>query len=58
MNECLNGRFVEMTNVGCRLAWFLAKHSGLWVDGAEGIDNDFSFDRLNRINDDGYCTCI
>lgn len=42
-----------MTNVGCGLAWLVAHHEGLWVDKTEGIDDDFTLDRLNRVNNDG-----
>lgn len=53
MDKGLNGRLVEVTDVGCGLARFLAKHERLRVDEAEGIDDDLALDRLDRVDDDG-----
>lgn len=51
--ESLNGRFIEVTEVGGALPGFLAKHEGLRVYQSESVDDDFSFDGLDRIDDDG-----
>lgn len=53
VDEGLNGGFVEMSDVGRRLAGFLARHEGLWVYEAEGIDDDFSFHGLDGVDDYG-----
>ena len=53
VNECLNGRFVEMTQVRCALTRFLTEHKRLRVDESESIDDDLALDRLNGINNDG-----
>lgn len=53
VDEGLNGRFVQVAQVGGGLAGFLPKHEGLRVDEAEGIDDDFAFDGLNGVDDDG-----
>lgn len=53
VDESLDGRFVQMSQVGCALTRFLTKHKRLWVDKSEGIDDYFALDRLNRINDYG-----
>ena len=58
VDESLDRWLVEVADVGCRLAWLLAGHERLWVDQAEGINNDLSLDRLNRINDDGDCSWV
>lgn len=39
-----------MTQIRCALAGFLSKHQGLWVNEAEGVDNDLSFDGLDGID--------
>lgn len=52
MDQSLNGRLVKMSQVRCALTWFLAKHERLWVDETEGINDYFSLDGLDRINDD------
>ena len=43
-----------MTEIRCRLAWFLAKHKRLWINEAECVDDDFAFDGLYRIDNDRY----
>ena len=53
MNKCLDGGFIEVTEVGGGLAGFLAQHEGLRVDEAEGVDDDFAFDGLDGVDDDG-----
>ena len=53
MDECLDGRLVEVADIGSRLAWLLASHEGLWVDETESVDDDLSLYGLNRINYDG-----
>lgn len=42
-----------MTEVGCCLTRFLAHHERLWSDESEGVDDDFSFNRLYRV--DHHC---
>ena len=42
-----------MAQVGGGLAGFLAEHEGLWIDEAEGVDDDFAFDGLDGVDDDG-----
>ena len=42
-----------MTEIGGALSGFLSEHEGLGVYEAEGIDDDFSFDGLDGIDDDG-----
>lgn len=48
----LNGGFVQMSNVGRRLAGLLTHHHQLRINQTESVDDDFSFHRLNRIHDD------
>lgn len=55
VDQGLDAGFVEVANVGGGLAGFLAEHEGLRVDEAEGVDDDFAFDGLDRVDDDGYC---
>jgi hypothetical protein len=35
------------------LAGLAASYDSLWVDEAEGINDDLAFDGLNGVNDDG-----
>jgi len=53
MNEGLDGRLIEMTQVRCALTRFLAKHKRLRVDESESIDDNLSLDGLNGINNNG-----
>ena len=53
MNEGLDGRLVEMTQVRCALTRFLTKHKRLRVDESESIDDNLSLDGLNGINNNG-----
>ena len=39
VDESLDGRFVEMSQVGGTLTRFLTKHERLWVDESESIDD-------------------
>ena len=43
-----------MTEIRCRLSGFLAEHERLWVYEAESVDDDFAFDGLDWVDDDGY----
>ena len=53
MNQGLDGRFVQMSDVAGRLAGFLAEHHELGVDEAEAIDDDLALDGLDGIDDEG-----
>lgn len=53
VDESLDGRLVEMSQVGGTLTRFLAEHERLWVDEPESIDDDLAFDRLDGIDNDG-----
>jgi len=53
VNECLDGRLVQVTQVRSALTWFLPKHKRLWVDESEGIDDNFALDGLDGVNNDG-----
>lgn len=45
-----------MSQIGSRLARLLAKHKGLWVNEAEGINDDFTLDGLDGVDDNGDST--
>ena len=55
MNQSLDAGFVQVAQVGSCLSGFLAHQEGLWGNKAEGVDNDFTFNGLDRIdhNSDG-----
>ena len=53
VDEGLDGGFVEVAEVGGRLARLLAHHQHLRVDEAEGVDDDFALDGLDGVDDDG-----
>lgn len=40
-----------MADIGSGLSWFETLHDHGWVDGAESIDDNLTFDRLNGIYD-------
>lgn len=54
MDKCLNGRFVDVSDVGCRLAGFLAGDDGLGLNQTESVDNHLSFHGLDRVNDNSH----
>lgn len=45
-----------MPQIGSGLARLLPKHQRLWVDEAEGVDDDFTLDGLDRVDNNGNCT--
>jgi hypothetical protein len=53
VDEGLDGRFVEVAEVRSRLPRFLAHHERLRVYEAESVDDDFAFDGLDGVDDDG-----
>lgn len=53
VDEGLNGRLVQMTQVGCCLAGLLAHDDGLWLDETEGINDDLALDGLDGVDDHG-----
>lgn len=53
VDECLDGRFVQVTQVGCALSRFLTQHERLGIDESEGIDHNLAFHRLDGVNDNG-----
>ena len=53
VDKSLDRRFVEMTQVGSALSWFLTKHQGLRIDKSECVDDDLALHRLYGVDDDG-----
>lgn len=56
VNQGWDRGFVKMPQIGSSLARLLTKHQRLWVDEAEGVDNDFTLDGLDGVNDNGNST--
>ena len=50
VDEGLNRRLVNVSDVGCRLTRLLAGEEHVRVDKTESIYDDFSFDRLNWVD--------
>lgn len=50
MDQCLDRRLVDVSNVGCRLPWLPTRKHGLGVDETEGINHHLAFHRLDGIN--------
>lgn len=50
VNQCLDGWFVQMTNVAGGLSGFLSEHHELRVDEAEAIDDYFALDGLDGVD--------
>ena len=55
VDECLNRRLIQVTQVRGTLTRFLSEHKGLWVDEAKCIDNDFALYGLYGIDYDRDC---
>jgi hypothetical protein len=53
VDECLDGGLIQVSKVRGTLTWLLAEHEGMWVDEAEGINDDFTLDGLDGVNNDG-----
>jgi len=53
VDKGLDGRLVEVTQVGCALAGLLAKHQRLGIDESERIDYDLPLDGLDGVDYDG-----
>lgn len=53
VDERLNGRLVQVTQVRRALAWLLSKHKRLWIDKSEGIDDNLALDGLDGVNNHG-----
>ena len=58
MDERLNGRLIEVAQVGCRLAGLLTEHERLGVDEAESVDHDLALDGLNGVNNHSDSTGV
>lgn len=53
VDESLDRGLVEVADVGGCLAGLVTHHECLRVDEAEGIDDDFTLDGLDGVDDDG-----
>lgn len=53
VDKSLDRRFVEVTQVGSALSWFLAQHQGLGVDKSECVNDNLALDGLYGVNNDG-----
>lgn len=53
VDEGLDGRFVDVADVGGSLTRLIASNNGLRLDEPEGVDDNLSFHRLNRVDHDG-----
>ena len=58
MYQSLNTWLVQMSNIARRLSRLLSAHDGVRIDRPECVDDDFSPDRLNRVDDDGNGTRV
>lgn len=53
VDQSLDRGFVQMTNIASRLSRFLTGNEGLWVDGSESVNHDFTTNRLDGVDNDG-----
>ena len=53
VDQSLDGRFLDVSDVGRGLAGLGALDDGVRVDEAEGVDDDLALDGLYRVDDDG-----
>lgn len=58
MNQRLYTRLVEMAQIARRLPRLLSCNHVLRVDASESVDYHFTTDRLDRVDDDGYCARV
>jgi hypothetical protein len=58
LHHYLDAWLIQVPNVGCSLSWLDPNHKHLWVNQTERINDYFSFDRLNGINDNSNGSVI
>lgn len=58
MNQSLDTRLVEVTQITGRLSTLLTLDEGLGVDRSESVNDDFSTDRLNRVDNYGHTSGV
>lgn len=51
MHQSLYTRFIQMPDVARRLSRFRARHDRVGGDGPEGVDDDFTSDGLDGVDD-------
>ena len=54
MDQTLNARFVDVSDIRCGLSRFLAEDDRVRVDESECVDDDLAFDGLDGVDDDCY----
>jgi len=58
VDQCLDRRLVQVTDVARCLTGLLAGHEGLGIDRPESVNNDFSSDGLDRVDNDSDGTWV
>lgn len=58
VDKGLNGGFVYVSDVGCRLPGFLALQYGARINQTEGINHNFAFDGLDGVNNHSDSTRV
>mmetsp|Transcript_17976 Transcript_17976/g.48884 ORF Transcript_17976/g.48884 Transcript_17976/m.48884 type:complete len:212 (+) Transcript_17976:2631-3266(+) len=58
MNECLNTRLLQMTNIGRGLSWFLSQHHELRIDQTKAVNHHLALDGLDGIHHHRHGTRI
>jgi len=53
VDEGLDRGLVDVPDVGRRLARFLTEDDGVGIDEPECVNDDFAFDGLDGVDDDG-----
>lgn len=56
VNQCLDRGLVQVTQVRCCLPGLLAHDDGLGLDESEGVDDNFTLDGLDGVNNNGNST--
>jgi len=58
MDQCLNGGFLDMTNIRGGLSRFDAHYNGRSGNSPEGVDDHLALDRLYGIDNDGHRSVV
>lgn len=53
VDECLDRRLIQVTQIGCGLPRLLTHDHSLGLNKSESINNNFALDGLDRVNDNG-----
>lgn len=58
MDQGLDTWFVQISDIRGRLSRLMTDCCSLRIDQSKCVDHNFSFDRLDRVDDNSYCSIV